>query len=290
MGENVTEQIMAQVRVFRTLQGRSQRVYRQLWSGQPVGTYDVTALSGERYRLMLLKGQARQGYLVLRLGGGHTQDFSVDQFTHEWPLANFLVAMNVSPQEVNRLGLLAPLHPNLSAVELYQVAERLRQPRSHSPAPSGPARLVAPYFNNQVRTTALAEGDFFHIEMQVLHLQGSWLKSIFNSQYRTSSFHAFPLGDMEFGNFNVQYLSVEQPERPLLIHSVCQNGYTSFGRVHCRDEAQALRYMFERGVLPTAAAAQGLNVPETRLANDIAVQQIISQLGSQAKVIQPKPS
>lgn len=279
------EQVMAQVRVFRTLRGRSQRVYRQLWSGTPLGQYDIQAVSGERYKLILLKGHARQGYLVLRLGGGCATDFSVDQFIQEWPLANFLVGMNVPPQEVNRLGLLAPLHPNYTPIELHEVAERLRQARVSAPPPPGPARLVAPYFNAEARSTALAAGDFFHVEMQVLRYANSNLAGIFNSHFRTSCFHAFPLEGMEFGNFNVQYLSVDQPERPVLVHSVCKNGYTSFGRVTCKDEAMAVRLLCERGVLPTVAAAKGLAVSDHRLQNDIAAQQIIGQLTAQA---QPK--
>jgi hypothetical protein len=280
------EQIMAQVRVFRTLQGCSQRVYRQLWSGTPLGHYDIQAISGERYKLMLLKSLARQSYLVLRLGGGTMRDFSVDQFTSEWALANFMVGMNVPPQEVNRLGLLAPLHPNLTPAQLHEVAERLRQPRASAPPPAGPARLVAPYFNSEARSAALAEGDFFHIEMQVLAYANSYLTGVFNSQYRTSCFHAFPLEGMEFGNFNVQYLSVDQPERPVLVHSVCKNGYTSFGNVTCKDEAMAVRLLCERGGggLPTVAAAKGLPVSDYRLQNDSAAQQIISQLTAQARL------
>ncbi len=263
INDDIPDHLSVQVRVFRTLAGRTQRVYRQIWSGEPLLRFDAPGSPPLQH--WVLKRPA-QGFAMLTLGGVDPDDFSFDSYPQAWPLC----------QRLRREGLADAI----SALEL--------RPVPYQPAPPrGRALLVAPFSTPALRAMTFLKDDHFRMEIQVLMLNQGQITPLFVGETRTRDFLAAPLGHMRKGQFDVQYLAVDQDGGPLAIASSCAHGYTSFSRQRCLSLREASRLLMSRGATALMIRQMGLPVSVCALQADRKAGELINRLKASPEGVSP---
>jgi|GEM_PF-977864 len=302
MGKHPDEQLSVQVRVFRQQAGQVQRVYRQIWSGQVMAQFNLQAARATGHitgpgavlpDLFLLRAREERSYIAVRLDD-RTGDFSIDQFTHEWPLTRYLLRAGVPVRALEALKLpvpldvMAPVHQTsvqqtpVHQAKAQEKKRRLLVQQQIRRKLSGPSRLVAPFFTGDARCIAMPKGDDFRLELQVLRVRKDGLQNIFNHELRTSSFLALPVTGMKFANFDVQYLlndgAAADGGARQIIHSACHDGYTSFGLTSCASDRHASLLLARRGVSAQMGHSVGLPVSPVRVAVEQAVRETLTRI------------